>query len=71
MATLTARLEEAKAALHDLRIGKSVVRVRDANGDEITYTRANRDDLKAYIKELEDEIAGTVACRPAPMRVFF
>lgn len=71
MATLTERLEEARTALHDLRIGKSVVRFRDANGEEVTYTRANRDDLKAYIKELEDELAGVAACPRGPMRVFF
>ena len=69
MATLTERLTEAEAAYHDLLIGKAVVEVRDANGETIRYTLANRAALSAYIEDLKRQI-GSVSVS-GPMRPFF
>lgn len=55
MATPAERLAEARDALHQLRIGKSVVTVHSAEGDSITYTAADRADLRAYVDELARE----------------
>lgn len=68
MATLQERLDEAKAAQHDLLIGKAVVELRDSNGEIIRYTPANRAALAAYIADLERQLDDT--CR-GPMRPMF
>lgn len=59
MATAAERLVEAEAAYHSLQTGTKVVRVRDSNGDEVTYTTANASSLRRYINDLKAEIAGT------------
>ena len=51
MAT-TADLNEAKAALHKLRIGKSVVSVKK-DGREIQYGPADEAKLAGYVSQLE------------------
>lgn len=71
MATLTERLVEAEAAYHDLQIGKAVVRVRDSNGEEVTYNQTTRLNLRAYIEDLKLEIAGSTCRITGPMRVDF
>lgn len=69
MATAAERLVEAEAAYHALQTGKSVVRVRDSSGDEVTYTTANIRDLRRYIADLTAEIAGTDrVCKPLKPR---
>ncbi len=55
--TLQERLDEAKAALHDLMIGRGVRVVVDQNGERVEYSVANRANLLAYIAMLEAEIA--------------
>jgi len=56
LATLEARRVEVAAALHELRMGKTVVEVwRD--GRRLTYAKANVDDLKGYLSELDGLIA--------------
>jgi len=74
MATLAERLVEAEQALHDLQIGRAVARVRDANGEEITYSIATRSALAAYVQSLRqliaDEAAGTGPIT-GPLRPFF
>lgn len=59
MATLAERLVEAEAAYHDLVIGKAVVEVRDANGETLRYTVANRAALAAYIEDLKRQVTQT------------
>ena len=58
-ATLTQRLSEAETALHSLMIGNNTTTVKLAMGDgarEVTYTPANRNDLKAYIQTLRGQL---------------
>ncbi len=55
--TLQERLDEAKAALHDLMIGRGVRVVVDQNGERVEYSVGNRANLLAYIAMLEAEIA--------------
>lgn len=52
------KLAEAKAALHDLQIGKSTVEVWD--GDyRVRYTAATVSGLQAYIAQLEAQCGST------------
>ncbi len=55
--TLQERLDEAKAALHDLMTGRAVRVVVDQNGERVEYSVGNRANLLAYIAMLEAEIA--------------
>lgn len=57
-ATLTQWLTDARNALHQLSIGKQVVEIV-VDGYVTKYGRANIADLRAYISQLEDQIAGT------------
>lgn len=61
--TLLERLNEAKAALHDLMTGRAVRVVVDQNGERVEYSVANRANLLAYISALEAELAN--AGKPA------
>lgn len=70
MATLQERLDEARAALHDLQIGKSVTQVRDSDGSFVSFTAPRINALKAYIAELEAQIAGTTVYQ-GPIRPVF
>lgn len=67
--TLQQRIDAAKAAYHDLLTGKQARVVVDQNGERVEFTQANRQALKAYIKELEEEQAGT--SKKGPMKVWF
>lgn len=76
MATLVelqARLVEAETALHNALIGRGVQEVRDFNGERIIYSKMNPSALRAYIKELQDQIAVLLGTPNAsgPMRIFF
>lgn len=53
------KLVEAETALHEVLIGSGVAKFRDQNGEEVTYTKMNLSDLRAYIRDLKLEIAGT------------
>lgn len=73
-ATTADQLLEAKAALHALLTGQSVVEVRDSSGDSVRYTMARVADLRAYISELETRLAGetgSTAGARRPMRMQF
>ncbi|MGN5375812.1 gpW family head-tail joining protein [Sphingomonas hankookensis] len=71
--TVTEMLMEARAAYHDLQIGKAVASARDSNGEEIRYTQADRTALAGYIASLEAQLnnptgrSGTIG----PMRLRF
>lgn len=76
MATLTVSemLTEARAAFHDLQIGKAVARARDSDGSEIQYTQADRNTLSSYIASLERQLANPdagAASISGPMTVSF
>lgn len=52
-------LSEAKAALHQLQLGKQAVKfeVMGAPGRSVTYTPADIDKLTGYVKSLEAQLA--------------
>jgi hypothetical protein len=52
------KLAEAKAALHQLMLGKSMVSLQ-YEGRRVQYTAASRTDLETYIKKLEAECGGS------------
>lgn len=68
--TASERLSEARAAYHELMTGQSAVEVRDATGESVRFARAEASRLKAYIAELEAEVAGQSGVR-RPMRLGF
>lgn len=49
-------LREAKTALHELRTGSRMARCQDQNGEQVTWFKADLQDLKAYVNELEDAL---------------
>lgn len=63
MSDLATRLAEARAAHHDLMTGRSALVYVDQNGERVEYQRASADRLAAYIRSLEQQIAG--GTRPA------
>lgn len=51
---LAAQIAEAKAAYHQLMLGKKTAVVQFGPAKRVEYTQANKADLKSYIAELED-----------------
>ncbi len=70
MAVTQDLLDQAERAYHALMTGRSVAKFRDQNGEEVTYTVANRTQLAAYIQELKREL-GLLTAGTGPMRVWF
>ena len=66
-------LAEAQTALHNVLIGKGVAEVRDFNGELVRYSKVDTALLRAYIKELQDQINALlgVATISGPMKVYF
>lgn len=64
MATVQERLTAAEDAYHQIMIGRSVVELRDQNGETIRYTPANASRLASYIQELKRQL-GQVTTAPA------
>lgn len=58
------QLAAARAAYFNLVTGKAVKVVIDQNGERIEFVAANADRLRAYIADLEAQIAGTALRRP-------
>jgi len=56
LAVLQQRLAEAQQAEHDIMTGTSVRRFIDQNGESVEYSRANINQLQAYIRKLEQQI---------------
>lgn len=54
--TLTERLDAARAAYHNLMIGRSAREVVDQNGERVTFTATNKQALYSYIRELEAQL---------------
>ena len=69
---LQSRLAEAETALHNALIGRGVAEVRDFNGERVVYSRMDLSALRAYIKQLQDEIAVLLGTPnvSGPMRIF-
>lgn len=68
--TLVARLQQAEAAEHSLRIGAKTVSVK-VDGHEVAYSEASLNGLVTYIARLRSEIAragGTAAQGARPRR---
>lgn len=70
---LQSRLAEAETALHNTLIGRGVSEVRDFNGEMVRYSRMDVSALRAYIKQLQDQIAVLLGTpnTSGPMRIFF
>lgn len=56
-------LEQAETAYHSLMLGKSVVELKDSNGEAIRYTPAQAGNLAKYIAELKRDL-GLVSNSP-------
>lgn len=59
-------LDEARAAYHRLMTGTSARELVDQNGERVTYTAANRQNLYNYILDLERQL-NPVAIGSAPL----
>jgi hypothetical protein len=67
-------LAEAELALHKLLTGQAEVTVTFGSGKSVTYTAASIAQLKAYIADLENQVAecdGTTPCKRGPIRFVF
>lgn len=69
MATTQQKLDAAREAYHDLLTGNKARVVVDQNGERVEFTPANRDALRAYIRDLEDEVNAVTRTR-GPMKVW-
>ncbi|EAO5055227.1 phage tail protein [Salmonella enterica] len=67
MATM-AELIEARAALHDLMMGKRVATVQK-DGRRVEFTATSVSDLKKYIAEMEASLKTGGRCGPAGVRL--
>jgi len=56
LATLNTRLTEAQTALHDLTVGKKVVKI-GAGDKQLSFTQADIRQLRSYVGRLQLEIA--------------
>jgi hypothetical protein len=60
------RLAQARAALHKLLIGESLVAITDQNGERVEYRPADAKRLAAYVDQLAGEVEGRT--RPHTIR---
>lgn len=64
-----AKLAAAEAALHKLNLGRGVASIGDGE-DQITYSKANRTDLMAYIEYLQAKVDSCNGRRAFRRRAF-
>ena len=64
----TDRLNEAKAALHKIALGKGVEEIQHSDGKKVRYSKANIGDLRSYISELEQECGSKIRRRAIGVR---
>lgn len=69
MACDQAKLQAAKDALHNLVTGQMAKVIVDQNGERVEFQLANRDALRAYIRELEAD-CNAVSGIPRPTGPF-
>lgn len=62
-------LLDAYEAYAALMTGQAVTEFRDQNGETVKYSRANKNDLLAYIEFLKREL-GVAVAPVGPMRVW-
>ena len=55
VSTACSRLMEADQAYHDLMRGAAIRSITDENGENQSYTQANRDSLLQYIRLLSPQ----------------
>lgn len=67
-AVLIQRLAEAEEAYHQLSMGKSIVELKDSNGETVKYGQASARQLGMYIATLRAQL-GCGGSRP--MEVWF
>ncbi len=65
-----ARLDEARAALHQLQLGQAVVNLA-YNGESVSYSAANVGQLRQYIRELETTLGQRSSARARSRGVVF
>lgn len=65
------KLDEARAAYHQLVTGTMPRVVVDQNGQRVEFTAANRGNLALYIQELEKLVAPVVTPSQGPLGFFF
>lgn len=68
---LQAKLAEAESAYHDLMVGRSVVELRDQNGELVRYTPASAVRLLAYIQSLKQQLGLLPGGSLGPARAWF
>lgn len=68
---LQAKLAEAESAYHDLMVGRSVVELRDQNGELVRYTPASAVRLLAYIQSLKQQLGLLPRGSLGPARALF
>lgn len=61
-------LNQARAALHDLVLGKRAVKIQK-DGRTVEYQQVNIDELRIYIQQLESDL-GVGTTRRGPVGVF-
>jgi hypothetical protein len=61
-------LNQARAALHDLVLGKRAVKIQK-DGRTVEYQQVNIDELRVYIQQLESDL-GVGTTRRGPAGVF-
>ena len=66
-----ARLTALRTAYSDLVSGQSVARLRDQNGEEIQYGRADRESLAALIRKEERECDDGALGSVGPLRMLY
>lgn len=69
-AVLSARLDEAREALHQLEIGRAEVSL-NYNGESITYAAASVGSLRQYIRSLEAQLGQRRLARARSRGVIF
>ena len=55
--TLATYIAEAEVALHNLALGQVVVTTSNTDGGSVTYNQASMPRLKAYLADLEAQLA--------------
>ncbi len=65
-AQLNTMLAEARAAYHDLILGRSARVVIDQNGERVEFVAANSSKLYIYIQDLERQLAALQSVTTTP-----